>query len=150
MKELNNRLFAAKRGFTLIELLIVVALIGCLSVIMVLALNSANKRSRDAIRIADLTRLQNGLDLYFIRRNAFPEGNNVVLGSEEYSCLNENGWQSAGCADPLLDPVPVDPKNGSYVYTSVSSSFILTTKLEGTFDNLSGVIHLTPSGGISK
>lgn len=138
-----------KRGFTLIELVVVIAIIGVLSVLMVLALNSANKRSRDAIRLADLKRVQNGLDLYFIRRNSFPEGNGIVLGSENYSCLNENGWQPTGCVDALLDPVPMDPKGGAYTYTTASSSYTLTTKLEGTLENLSGVIRLTPSG-ISK
>lgn len=145
---MNTKLlnYKSKRGFTLIELLIVIAVIGVMSVVMVLALNSANKRSRDAIRLADLKRMQNGLDLYFIRRNSYPEGTNVILGTENYSCLNENGWQPLGCPDALLDPVPGDPKDGNYLYTSASSSYSLITKLEGTLEGLSGVIRLTPQG----
>ncbi len=138
-----------KKGFTLIELVVVVAIIGLLSVLSIMALNSASKRSRDALRLSHLQQLRHGLDLYFINKNSYPEGTNIILGSGNFSCLNENGWQSAGCPNPYLNPVPSDPKNGSYMYTSASSTYTVSATLEGQIENLSGVIRLNPAG-ISK
>ncbi len=139
----------SKKGFTLIELVVVVAIIGLLSVLSIMALSSASKRSRDALRLSHLQQLRHGLDLYFINKNSYPEGTNIVLGSGNFSCLNENGWQGAGCANPYLNPVPQDPKTGAYIYASASSTYTVSATLEGQIENWSGVIRLNPAG-ISK
>ena len=59
-------------GFTLIELLVVIAIIGLLASIVLLALNSARSKSRDAKRIADMQQMASALELYYNDNNAYP------------------------------------------------------------------------------
>lgn len=50
-------------GFTLIELLVVISIIGLLSTMAVVSLNSARQKSRDAKRISDVKQLSSLIEL---------------------------------------------------------------------------------------
>lgn len=63
---------ANKKGFTLIELLVVVAIIGLLSTLSILALNTARARARDAKRVADVKQIQTALEMYYNDAGVYP------------------------------------------------------------------------------
>lgn len=67
-----------RKGFTLIELLVVIAVIGILSAIGILSLNSSRERARDARRKADLGSLRTVLDIYYETYNGFPHQDGFV------------------------------------------------------------------------
>jgi prepilin-type N-terminal cleavage/methylation domain-containing protein len=69
VKTLRNK---NKAGFTLIELLVVIAIIGLLASVVLLALNGARAKSRDAKRIADIRQLASAFELYFNDANSYP------------------------------------------------------------------------------
>jgi prepilin-type N-terminal cleavage/methylation domain-containing protein len=60
-----------KRGFTLIELLIVIAILGTLAVVVLLALNPVQQlaRTRDSGRISAVTQLGHAVEAYATSRN---------------------------------------------------------------------------------
>ncbi len=53
-----------KYGFTLVELLVVIAVIGLLSGIAVVSLNTSRAKARDAKRKADLKQIDTAIQLY--------------------------------------------------------------------------------------
>jgi len=71
-----------EKGFTLIELLVVIAIIGLLASVVLLALNSARAKSRDAKRLADVRQIASAMELYFNDNNTYPtsSGSGILVG----------------------------------------------------------------------
>ncbi|QQG47273.1 MAG: type II secretion system protein [Candidatus Woesebacteria bacterium] len=67
----NNNRILRKEGFTLIELLIVIAILGTLAVVVLLALNPLQQlaRTRDAGRQSAVTQLGHAIEAYATTRN---------------------------------------------------------------------------------
>src|SRR3989344_895564 len=87
------------RGFTLVELLVVIAIIGILSTLLLLQLNTARSRARDAKRVSDITQIRTALEQYF------EEGNKYVADGELYTDTAINKYFSTGTP-------PTDPQGG--------------------------------------
>lgn len=106
-----------KKGFTLIEVLIVVSIIGLLASAVLVGLGGFRSRGRDARRITDLKSLQNGLELYYARSNAYP----VALGD----------LITAGIG---VTKLPTDPAAGAaYFYsykTADKQSYVISAKMD--------------------
>ena len=95
VKKLRNK---KQQGFTLIELLVVIAIIGLLASVVLLALNSARAKSRDAKRVADIRQIQSGLELYFNDCNSYP-----VYSGTLGETTGQKLYTGTTCASPLND-----------------------------------------------
>jgi len=61
-----------ENGFTLIELLVVIAVIGLLSSIVLVSLQGARAKARDAKRISDIKQIQLALELFYNEYGHYP------------------------------------------------------------------------------
>ncbi len=100
-----------QKGFTLIELLVVIAIIGVMAALVIVNLSTANKKSRDARRKADLSEVRTAMELYFDANTGYPP-------------LTVSGANITGLSSYLsptyIQTLPLDPKNtatGGFIYT---------------------------------
>jgi prepilin-type N-terminal cleavage/methylation domain-containing protein len=95
-----------QKAFTLIELLVVIAIIALLASIVLVALNGARQKSRDAKRIGDIREIANAVELYNSDNNTYPQGG--------FDSRNSNQWQSfQTLMAPYIAALPLPPDNGS-------------------------------------
>ena len=80
-----------RKGFTLIELLIVIAIIGLLATIVMVSLNSARAKARDAKRLGDLKSVMLALNMYYDKYGTFCVQNAGAGG---------NGWLNYQYSSP--------------------------------------------------
>jgi type II secretion system protein G len=70
-----------QKGFTLIELLVVIAIIGILSAVVLVSLNSARAKSRDARRLSDIRQIMTALEIYYNDNGAYPDAGGGAGGN---------------------------------------------------------------------
>lgn len=103
-------------GFTLIELLVVIAIIGLLSSVIIVAMNSARAKARNARRKADIQQVRTALELYYLNNGEYPHNGTVGNPNQESDIQTLSSFLS-----PSIMPVlPNDPtytvKNYEYVW----------------------------------
>ncbi len=86
-----------KKGFTLIELLVVIAIIGILASIVLVSLNGARAKGRDAKRVADLQQFARAVALSSNADSASAFAGCTTAGVKASTCTDPNG---TGFTDP--------------------------------------------------
>ncbi len=89
-----------KRAFTIIEVLVVIGIIAILTAIIIPSINGTKARNRDSEKIADISTIQLGLQLYYSQH---PEGYPKSLEQEDF--------QKYITSESLLSP-----NSSSYIY----------------------------------
>ena len=106
-----------QKGFTLIELLVVISIIGLLASVVLVSLNSARARARDARRISDIHQIQLALESYRTTHGVYPlSGGGYRAGvsppNDSWSVSNDpSGATTWATLSTLLNTsLPTDPK----------------------------------------
>jgi type II secretion system protein G len=106
----------SRKGFTLIELLVVISIIGLLATIVMVSLNSAKAKARDARRLSDMKQIQLALEMYYSDYGNYPI-------RHSYTTSAVGGCGSNWCTleadlSAYIPKLPIDPSGlqDSYRY----------------------------------
>ncbi|MEO7904863.1 MAG: prepilin-type N-terminal cleavage/methylation domain-containing protein [Candidatus Saccharimonadales bacterium] len=113
-----------RAGFTIVELIVVIVVIGILATITMVSYDNIRSKGYDSQRISDAKSIQESIELYRIKNNAFPAVSISGMGSQ-------SGWESSAREAPgeflrpladsgYMESVPLDPINNA-----IESSTIL-------------------------
>jgi len=113
-KQQKRFTLSLSKGFTLIELLVVIAIIGILATIVMVSLNTARSKARDARRVSDVRQMQLALQMSYDANGSYPAA-------------------LSGLAPTYISAVPFDPDGtGVYQYClSAAKGYHLGTKAGG-------------------
>ncbi|MCM8787805.1 MAG: prepilin-type N-terminal cleavage/methylation domain-containing protein [Candidatus Omnitrophica bacterium] len=111
-----------KKGFTFVEILVVVTIIGVLTTVGAVSYRSANVKSRDGKRKADLEQIRAALEMCRTDTGSYPSG------------LSFGGSLTCG-GNTYLNPIPQDPLSPNYNYRYnrlTATTYCLCAQLEGS------------------
>ena len=86
------------RGFTLIELLVVIAIIGILASVVLVSLNSARVKARNASYISQVKEYQKALEIYFSQNGSYPPTSTwacIGTGHTNSRCYNNSNYSES-------------------------------------------------------
>ncbi len=102
-----------RKGFTLIELLVVVAIIGLLATIAILTYSDVQKKARDTLRLANIRRIRDALEIYKQNYGQYPDNIDNDCGGWDagyFGSMATDDFIPQLTTSGILGRVPGDPK----------------------------------------
>lgn len=122
-KTVQTFLLKKRTAFTLIELMVVITIIGVLSTMVLVSLEEARGKARDARREADIRQIILAMEMGFSDTEKYVQAANTPI---KIPCQNPPNCTTPGDGR-YLDPVPQDPKEGKYLWRDNSpGAFFIT------------------------
>lgn len=124
----------------MIELLVVIAVIGLLASVIMVSLNSARIKARDAKRIADFRQIHTAMELYYDKFGTYPGDNALFDNTSAGHRAQFEAMAQQLVNSEFISSIPKDPINNVntsnlYMYFRYSSGTqpgaIIVTNLEG-------------------
>jgi len=135
-------------AFTLLEIVIVVAIIGILAAVAVMALNSARIKARDSKRINDIVKIQAALELYDGDTGSYP----AFLIPGKPLLRNNSGKQYLPIVPHNIMPADGNCPDGfeyNYTRTCDGAGYILTYCLGASSGQIRSGINYAVPGNFS-
>lgn len=104
----------SSRGFTLIELLVVISIIALLASVVLVAINNARTKARNAKRVADVNQISKALELFYNYCANYPALPPATSGVriDKTESLYTGTDPSCGSTDQIFGANGVLPKGG--------------------------------------
>ncbi|MDD2871131.1 MAG: type II secretion system protein [Candidatus Gracilibacteria bacterium] len=123
-------------AFTLVELLVTITILAILGTISFMGLQGYSQNSRDAVRVSDLSRMKNVLDIFAVEAGKYPFPTDSVNITYSGGTIWKQGTfgESTFANVEKLDKIPTDPlTNSVYTYSILNNN--LEFQIGGIVEN---------------
>ncbi|NKI74123.1 type II secretion system protein GspG [Dickeya sp. CFBP 2040] len=111
---LYRRIKRVQQGFTLLEVMVVIVIIGLMATLVLPNIMGSKQRANIQKAKADISAIENALEMYHLDHNRFPEQ------SEGLSALTEGAGKenSENLSSSYIRDLPKDPWGHDYYYAN--------------------------------
>ena len=130
-------MFNRRASFTLVELLVIIAIVGLLSALIIIAVNQALIKGRDARRMGDIKQITNALELALSFDNSYPiPTGNITVCLSVCAVVSPPAWCTGLLAQMSSIPNDPLPNQQCYLYNSDGANFRVAAKFEASSNDI--------------